>query len=455
MTRYLSASRTTTSNPWGGVKLAFFHEGDNTHVMRYRMIDGRALVISIAVAVLCACGDDGTTRDGGVTARCTPQTGIAQDDVEFATYATGFQSPILVLAPAEDPRLFVVEQRGAVHIWEDGETLSPPFMFLNGLTEVDAEGDEQGLLGMAFHPNFATNGKFYLSMTARAGYLGAAKDGDTLVAEYTVSSNPNLANNTGRRIFTTDQPRTNHNGGMISFGKDGFLYIAIGDGGKQGDPDNNAQNTTRFLGKILRIDVDTGDPYGIPATNPFAGSANGPGDDRPEVYAYGFRNPWRMSFDAVTGDLYIGDVGQNRREEVSVFPVDTTPPLNFGWNIMEGQECFNPDDPQSPKPLDQCDQGSLTPSLYDLEHGDGACSVIGGVVYRGSCFPDLQGTYFVSDFCTGIVDSFRLNEAKNGILELTTNIDRLERPTSFGEDGFGEVYAVERGGEIKRMVKAR
>jgi glucose/arabinose dehydrogenase len=284
-------------------------------------------------------------------------------------------------------------------------------------------GGEQGLLGLAFHPRFEVNGFLYVNYTDL--------NGDTIIARYTVSSDPNLADPASEVVLLNiAQPFVNHNGGQLAFGPDDFLYIASGDGG---DPLNNAQNLGTLLGKLLRIDVDTGSPFGIPATNPFGN----------EIWSYGLRNPWRFSFDRLTGDLFIGDVGQNEREEVNLQPASSPGGENYGWRLMEGSLCFNP--PTA------CNDGTLTLPIIDYDHNAGDCSVTGGFRYRGSRFPQLQNVYLYADFCTGRIWGAGLDNANNWLSTLLLDTDF--RISTFGEDEEGELYLADfPNGAIYRLV---
>jgi glucose/arabinose dehydrogenase len=335
-------------------------------------------------------------------------------------------------------RLFVVEKDGVIKIiCRADNTLLGTFLDISGLV---SKGGEQGLLGLAFDPQYAVNGRFYVSYTDL--------NGDSVIARYLADvNNLNVAIGVVNQIvITLAQPFTNHNGGMIAFGPtDILLYIGFGDGGSGGDPGNRAQNINDLLGKMLRIDINTDDfpadpmrNYGIPASNPFVGIA---GAD--EIWSTGLRNPWRFSFDRQTGDLYIADVGQNLWEEVNA---STSPNagrgINYGWRIMEGMHCFNPA---------VCNPAGLTQPVIEYSHG-AECSVTGGYVYRGAAIPALQGTYFYGDFCSGFVRSFRL---AGGVA--TEPFDWMTlRPggnvTSFGEDAAGELYIMTSGGGLFRIV---
>jgi hypothetical protein len=350
--------------------------------------------------------------------------------VGLETVVDGLDFPVWLTSPPDDRRLFVVEKGGRVVIVENGAPLPEPFLDLRGQVST---GSEQGLLSLAFHPDYAANGRFFVNFTDRAG--------DTRVVEYRVSGgDPDRADpGSARVVLAIEQPFSNHNGGQVVFGPDGMLYVGMGDGGSGGDPQGNGQNLGALLGKLLRIDVDGGDPYAIPGDNPFVDTQGA----RPEVFAFGLRNPWRFSFDRETGDLYIADVGQNRIEEVNAVR-GAGPGLNYGWNVMEGTRCF--------EPSEGCDRGGLTLPVTEYDHGDG-CSVTGGFVYRGPAIPDLRGTYLYSDYCSGFVRSFHF---ANGRAEGERRWSELEPPdnsvTSFGEDAAGELYLLAAGGSVHKIV---
>lgn len=331
--------------------------------------------------------------------------------------------------------MFVVEKRGTIRIIRNGALL--PGQFVNLMGQVST-GGEQGLLGMAFDPNYAANRRFYVNYTNL--------NGDTVIARFLADAvDPDATPATlDRVLLSVPQPFANHNGGMLAFGPEGLLYIGLGDGGSGGDPDNRAQNLNDLLGKMLRIDVSQATPpleYSIPPDNPFA-----VGGGRPEIWSLGLRNPWRYSFDRQTGDFYIADVGQASREEVNVSLASSGGGrgLNYGWRLMEGTACFNPPT--------NCNPGTLTLPVLDYDHSGGACSVTGGYVYRGQAVPNLRGTYFYADFCAGWVRSFRFQNGQ--VTEQTDWV--LLRPggdiTSFGEDAAGELYLMTAQGGLFRIV---
>lgn len=345
--------------------------------------------------------------------------------------AGGFTKPLYVSHAGDGSgRLFVVEQAGRIFIVENGQVNPTPFLDIVSIVGSDA--NEQGLLSVAFHPNYLENGHFFVYYTN--------KQGDVVIARYQVSGEPNVADpGSGLILLTVAEPYANHNGGQLVFGADGYLYAGLGDGGSGGDPQNNGQRLDTLLGKILRLDVNNGDPYGVPETNPFVGADNA----RPEIWSYGWRNPWRFSFDRATADMYIADVGQNQYEEVNFEPAGAAGGGNYGWRIMEGLYCFISEgcDPES--------MGLILP-VAEYDHSQG-CSVTGGYVYRGQQYPELTGTYLYGDYCSGIIWGLR-REAGGGWSEaelLQTN----HIISSFGQDEAGEVYVVDHsGGQILRIT---
>ncbi len=356
----------------------------------------------------------------GLLGTCT-QPGAATA-IRLDLVVDGLTRPLFV-TPAGDGsgRLFVVEQAGRIRIVENGAVLERPFL---DLTELVKSGGERGLLGLAFHPGFKANGRFFVDYTREP-------DGATVIAEYHAAAmNPNRADPLGRLLLTVAQPFANHNGGMLAFGPDGDLYIGLGDGGSGGDPGNRAQNPNELLGKILRIDIDGARPYAIPADNPFA-----KGGGRAEIYALGLRNPWRFAFDRADGRLLTGDVGQNRVEEIDVIERGG----NYGWPILEGPLCY--------RPKAGCDRTGLAPPVADYRHDRGRCSITGGYVYRGSALPELVGTYLYGDFCSGEI--FGLRQGVTSVL-----LDTDLQIASFGEDRNGEVYVVDLRGAVYRIVGA-
>ncbi len=329
-------------------------------------------------------------------------------------------------------RIFVIEQGGIIKVFENVDTVSSARIFLD-LTDSLTSGGEMGLLGLAFHPQYEANGYFYVNYTRQTDTLR------TFISRYSVSeNNPDSADPASQLVLLrVNQPYTNHKGGAMEFGPDGFLYIGLGDGGSGGDPQNNAQNLFVHLGKILRIDVDTtkgGLPYGIPPDNPFAGNMNG---WREEIYAYGLRNPWRFSFDPATASLWCGDVGQNTREEIDLIERGK----NYGWRIMEGMQCYNP--------LSGCDTTGLTLPIWDYGRSLGA-SVTGGYVYRGGDLPGLAGYYIYGDFVSGRVWTL-LHAGPGSVTNAPIDTMDTYSLSSFGVDEAGELFCCLLGGEIFRL----
>jgi glucose/arabinose dehydrogenase len=331
-------------------------------------------------------------------------------------------------------RLFIVEQHtGRIRIFRDGALVATPFLDIGSLVST---GGEQGLLSVAFPPSFATD-----ALTEKHFYVDYTDvSGDTVVARYFLESEDVADEGSAEVVLAVEQPFSNHNGGLLVFGPDDLLYVGFGDGGSGGDPQNNAQRKGRLLGKILRIDVESGEtPYGIPSDNPFVGVR---GAD--EIWALGLRNPWRFSFDRDTGDLYIGDVGQQEREEIDFEPASSDGGRNYGWNILEGRLCFDPGTNCVPPP-------DYSPPVTQYAHARGRCSVTGGFVYRGSEEPGLRGIYFFADFCTGLMWGLQRDGTrweKKRLLSSGLSI------SSFGEDDSGELHVVGIGGSVHRLVES-
>lgn len=362
----------------------------------------------------------------------------AAQKVRAALVTGGLNDPLLALSPPNDfDRMFILEQNtGQIRIFKAGMgLLGTPFLDINAIS---SSGGERGLLGMAFHPDYANNGYFFINFTDNGG--------NTVVARYTVSANPDIADaGSGQSILTAGQPFSNHNGGHLAFGPDGYLYIGLGDGGSAGDPGNRSQDGSTFLGKMLRIDVDSASPYAIPNDNPFVGNPA----FLDEIWAYGLRNPWRYAFDRETGDLWIADVGQGDLEEVDFQPANSTGGENYGWRLMEGTDCFNPSQ--------NCNNGSLELPLHEYRHTffPLRCSITGGFVYRGDDIPGLQGTYFYADYCSNEVWTIRnLNGTVVDFKEITGDLgSTINGPTSFGEDAAGELYIVAgSAGQVWKIV---
>ncbi|MFL6285369.1 MAG: PQQ-dependent sugar dehydrogenase [Pyrinomonadaceae bacterium] len=349
----------------------------------------------------------------------------------LGTAMGGFTSPVGITHAADGSgRIFVVEQGGRIRIVKSGVLQPTPFLDIS--TRISS-GGERGLLGLAFAPDYARRGYFYVDYTNPAG--------NTVISRFRRSaSNADAADPASEQvIITIAQPFANHNGGQLAFGRDGYLYVGMGDGGDGGDPGNRAQNPTELLGKILRIDVETGRPYTytVPASNPFATRAG----FRPEIWALGVRNPWRFSFDRLTADLFIADVGQGSFEEIDFQPAASTGGANYGWRIMEATHCFNPN---------PCDQTGLTLPVVEYDHSAGNCSVTGGYVYRAAMFPRMQGLYLYGDFCSGRIWGLqRQNQAWVNTLLLDTAI----QISAFGEDEPGNVYVASYAtGQIFQLV---
>jgi glucose/arabinose dehydrogenase len=344
--------------------------------------------------------------------------------------ASGLANPLDLQAPPGDPsRLFIVEQRGRIRVLRDGQLLGAPFL---DVTSRVSSGGERGLLGLAFHPRYAENRRFFVNYTDRSG--------NTHIAEFHAADPDRADPGSERTLLVVDQPFANHNGGGLAFGNDGMLYAGLGDGGSGGDPLGNGQALDVLLGKILRLDVD-GSRL-APSDNPFVST---PGAE-PEIWALGLRNPWRFAFDRATGDLYIGDVGQGEREEVDIGLVSRHGGENYGWNIREGTRCYS---------TPSCRSAGLTPPVAEYTHADG-CSITGGVVYRGCRMPGYAGTYFYGDYCSAIIRSFRfeggvVTEERDWTATLGGGIDSV---SSFGTDADGEVYIVDYRGEVYKIVPA-
>ena len=339
----------------------------------------------------------------------------------------GLSQPLYLTEPPDGTgRLFLLEQAGRIRIIVNGALITRPFLDISHLALL---GYEQGLLGLAFHPNYKQNGRYIINYTR-------VPDGATVIAEYRASKDPNVSESAEKIILIIPQPYANHNGGMVEFGPDGFLYIGMGDGGSRGDPENRAQNRQELLGKMLRIDIDHGQPYTNPPDNPFV---NGVG--RPEIFAYGLRNPWRFSFDRETHDLWAADVGQNDWEEIDVVRRGG----NYGWRLMEGNHCF--------LPQRGCTEDGLARPVGEYPNRGRRCSVTGGYVYRGAEVPALRGTYVHGDYCSGEIfglPSHGAGAVAISQLLLSTHV----KISSFGQDQAGELYVVDHAGAVYRIVAA-
>ena len=323
-------------------------------------------------------------------------------------------------------RLFIVEQEGTILVWRDGELLSQPFLDIRD--RVGRRGSEQGLLGLAFHPRYAENGYFYVNYTDQSG--------NTHISRFSASPTSDQADPASELgLIYVEQPYQNHNGGSVVFGPDGYLYLGLGDGGAGGDPQGNAQSTQTLLGKLLRIDVDGGAPYAIPADNPFAG-----GGGLPEIWAYGLRNPWRFTFDSLNGDLYIGDVGQNQWEEIDFLPAGSPGGANFGWDHREAAHRFE----------GLYVGNDLIDPIAEYDHSQG-CSVTSGEVYRGSNLGAWGGVYLYGDYCSGLV--WGLLHRPDGGWQNELLFETGARITSFGSDEAGEIYLVDHTGNVYKLTQ--
>ena len=352
-------------------------------------------------------------------AACTPAGGSH----EAAPFLEGLDRPLLLLqAPGDDSRHYVLEQSGRVRVAVNGALGEEPFLDLSReVFDPSARGGgERGLLGMAFHPDYEVNRRCFVNFTDREGH--------TRVVEYRAESGDRADPASARLVLKVEQPYTNHNGGCIEFGPDGHLYIGMGDGGDKGDPDDRAQDLSQLLGKLLRIDVDGIAPYEVPADNPFVGVAGA----RPEIWAYGLRNPWRFSFDPDTGDLWIADVGQKAWEEVNFQPAASAGGENYGWRLREGAHCFDP-------PTD-CDRPGLVDPVHEYAHATG------GHLYRGAAMPELVGKYLFGDWCAGTAWAF---DPASGRHEVVAK--KLGPVTSFGRDHAGELFVCAGDGKVYRL----
>ena len=335
--------------------------------------------------------------------------------------ADGFDQPVLVTGAPGIDALFVVEREGVILVVEDGVVADTPFLDLTD--QILSSSIEQGLLGLAFHPGYEDNRRFYAYWTN--------VNGDSRLGQFHASRPTTADPDSLRIVLEVEQPAERHNAGMIMFGPDGLLYLALGDGGAGG---STSQDTSSLLGSILRLDVDSGDPYSIPPGNPF-------GD---EIWVYGLRNPWRFSIDPVEELMYIGDVGQERYEEINIAPLDAGG-MNFGWYEMEGDECFRQD----------CDQQGLTTPTLQYSHIEG-CSITGGWVYRGAAIPEFYGHYFYADWCKGFVRSMHFDNGRVvDQFDWTSDLGELGQVTSFGLDNDGELYAVNWDGQLFKIVPVR
>lgn len=406
-----------------------------THPVIPHRITRRRLAALAAVPAIAAGGLAVTGHAPAAHAsQATPESGwdLAALGLSFEEVAGDLSNPLWVTSPPDDPRLFVVEQTGTVRIVADGALLPAPFLDVSD--RITTQGSEQGLLGLAFHPDYAANGTCYAYYTDTGGTV--------TVSRFTVTDDPDVADPASESVvLTQEKPFENHNGGAIVFGPDGYLYLGLGDGGSAGDPDRNAQNLGTRLGKLLRIAVDpAADGFTAPDDNPFVGQDGA----LPEIWAYGLRNPWRISFDRGTGDLWIADVGQDEWEEIDVQPAGSPGGENYGWDLREATHDFEVDG----RPTD----GLVAPVL-EYSHSEGV-SVTGGYVYRGAAIPDLVGTYLYADFATGLL--WGAVPAGEGAYVASLPIETGFNISSFGEDVDGELYMTlfdnGEGGRVVRIV---
>ncbi len=418
-----------------------------------------AIQTSLWVSALCAvaCGggnggngdgggsndDGGSTVDAAPAPYCTPKSGT---NLKLTQIATGFNRAVGLAAPVGDPRLFVLEQIGRIRVIRGGNLIAAPYLDLTA--KVNAVGTEQGLLGLAFHPGFATNGRFFVFYTSDP-------NGDVVLSEFTATPSSDTAGTSERVLLTVPRRsnQDNHNGGTIVFGPDGLLYISIGDGGAADNYLENGQNRQSLMAKVLRIDVNGAQPYTVPSSNPWAA-----GGGVPEMYVWGLRNPWRISVDPASGDLYIGDVGQGWYEEIDHVPAGGAG-RNFGWAVFEGPDCFTAD----PDGNLGCNMATdYARPLVAMDRRDNApfaghCSVVGGNVYHGTCMPDLAGHYFYGDYCAGTVRSLRVQGGQAvDQVDRTSDLDPqgllYQSLSSFGIDGYGELYVTTVGtGRLYRI----
>jgi glucose/arabinose dehydrogenase len=382
--------------------------------------NGRAPAVAALVVIAVLSGAAGCLSDRS----SGPPTDVTLRAVQVAS---GLSNPLYITAPAGDDRLFIVEKSGGVRILRAGTLLAQPFLDISALV---SNGGEQGLLSIAFHPRYATNGYVYVSYTDDAE--------DSQIVRYSVSAtNRDVVDPASAQvILSVVQPYENHNGGQIMFGPDNMLYVALGDGGSGGDPHNYAQSTATLLGKLLRLDVDGGTPYAIPAGNPFIGQTGA----RAEIWALGLRNPWRFAFDRVGGHLYVADVGQNQWEEVHVV-TSSRAGVNYGWRVLEGTHCFS---------ATTCNSQGLEQPVIEYSHANGACSVTGGAVYRGVAVPGIVGHYFYSDYCAGFLRSFRYANGQ-AVDQREWDVGALGSVLSIGEDLAGELYILSANGRVYRL----
>jgi glucose/arabinose dehydrogenase len=398
------------------------------------------LLTSGFLSLLCACGG-GSSENVAASPLPPPSPAPLNIGVQQVFSQLAFDLPVALLqAPGDNSRWYAVEKRGVVRVFDNDSNVSASSMFADIRSRVDSERNEAGLLGMAFHPNFSINDQIYLSYTRTRSPL------ESVISRFTLNpETDNLDETSEFEIFTVPQEFSNHNGGNVVFGPDGYLYIGFGDGGSSGDPNEHAQNTSHILGSIVRLDVDVVPParYGIPAMNPFSINTNcmdGVGvSPCPEIFAWGFRNPWRFNFDSQTGALWVGDVGQASWEEID----RVEPGMNYGWDDREGAHCFEPET--------DCDTDNIDP-ITEYDHGAGT-AVTGGFVYRGAAIPALRGYYVFGDFGSGRIWGVPADSMQGAVAEEL--IETTLSISSFAQDMDGELYALDYGsGEIYQIIDA-
>ncbi len=389
-----------------------------------------SLIAALACAIsLGACGSSAARELPNTTSAAAPAA--AASGVKLVNVGK-FKMPLYVTAPPKDlRRAMVVQQGGRISVVRDGKALSTPFLDVSSRV---ISGGEQGLLGLAFAPDYAKSGLFYVNFTRR--------DGKQEVAEFKRATSDRASLSSYRSVLVMDDPEDNHNGGQLDFGPDGLLYIGTGDGGGAGDqhgPIGNAQNLGSLLGKILRIDPRRAGSkaYSVPSSNPFVGRAGA----KPEVYSYGLRNPWRFSFDRVGGDLIIGDVGQEKVEEIDFTSIAEASGGNFGWRVREGDRPFS----------NETVEGAIEPVIVRT-HDEGWCSVTGGYVVRDPALPSLLGKYLYGDFCQGIIYGARLSSSGAAGNARVSGLPQIAALSSFGEDARGRIYVVSLGGAVGRIA---
>ncbi len=394
--------------------------------LRRTVLAGAMLTGTVLAAVMPTAASAAVLRTQLTDGSIAPA--VSSSTIKLTPIASGLSSPVLITSARDGTgRLFIVEQTGTIRVYTGGNVLSTPLLNISSSV---SKGSEQGLLGLAFHPNFKNNHKFYVDYTNTSG--------NTVIREYrTSTSSPNrVAAGSGRTLLRINQPYSNHNGGNLAFGPNGLLYIGMGDGGDGGDPGNRAQRKNTLLGKMLRINVNTrsgSKAYGIPKSNPYVGKAG-----LNEIYQRGLRNPWRFSFDRSTGRLWIGDVGQERYEEIDRGGGAGT---NWGWRQMEGYHCYNPSS--------GCNTSGKAKPVLNYTHANGRCAVTGGYVYRGSAIPALKGWYVFADYCSGEIWTIRSNAGAHATKTLLRNTSA--QISSFGENSGGELFVVTLGGTIYRI----